>query len=96
MQIVRCRLQYGLLFRTELHGSTGLIYTKGGSVQVFVRSKICLDSCKQVLSNNNGEKAALFKAAGRSLKSQREVLTNYDLEQCNLGCTPEIRLYFTS
>ena len=54
---------------------------KDGSVQIFVR--FSLDSCKQVLSNNNGEPRALFKAAGRSLKSQREVLT----EQFDFGCT---------
>ena len=75
------RLQYGLLLKTELHSSARLMKTKDGSVEIFVR--FSLDSCKQVLSNNNGEPTALFTAAGRSLKSQREVLT----KQCNFVCT---------
>lgn len=38
---------YRLQFTLNLHGSAGTVQTKGGSVRIFVRWKICLDHCKR-------------------------------------------------
>ena len=46
---VQIPLQIALLFAVQqkLHGSAGPVQTKGGSVQVFVPEKNCLDPCKR-------------------------------------------------